>query len=99
MKILLIFIVFVFTNLNTLLFATEKKCGKFDVVCKSKKFVNDTKEFQKKGLLDNKKQISKTKDKVFSIKDVIVDDMKDTAEGVSEGVKDGVKNVKKKMKK
>ena len=45
--------------------ANEIKCKKFDVVCKSKQFLNETKEFQKKGFEDGKNQLKKSKDKII----------------------------------
>tara|TARA_B100001057_G_C22667625_1_gene878511 strand:- start:814 stop:1038 length:225 start_codon:yes stop_codon:yes gene_type:complete len=47
-KILLI-VVLIF-SFNSLVSAEEKKCGTFNMVCKTKNFVNETKEFQKKKL-------------------------------------------------
>tara|TARA_B100001057_G_scaffold4930_1_gene4444 strand:- start:2684 stop:2887 length:204 start_codon:yes stop_codon:yes gene_type:complete len=37
--------------------AEDKKCKTFDIGCKTKKFMDETKEFQKKGLEDGKSQI------------------------------------------
>ena len=45
-----------------ILFAEEKKCGSFDIGCKTKKFIEDTKEFQKKGFEDGKTQIKNIPD-------------------------------------
>ena len=45
-KILLI-VVLIF-GLSSFVFAEEKKCRTFDIACKTKNFVNETKEFQKK---------------------------------------------------
>ena len=54
-KFLLISI-FIFINLNSLVLADEKKCGALDLSCKTKKFIENTKEFQKKGLEKSKEQ-------------------------------------------
>ena len=37
--------------------ANEIKCKKFDIKCKTSKYIKDTKKFQKKGLEDAKKQL------------------------------------------
>ena len=47
-KILLI-VVLIF-SFNSSVSAEEKKCRTFDIACKTKNFVNETKEFQKKKL-------------------------------------------------
>jgi hypothetical protein len=47
--------------------ASEIECKKFDIKCKTNKFINETKDFQKKGLNDSKKQLGKTKDKIIDI--------------------------------
>ena len=57
-KILLVCSVIIF-NFSTSVFA-ETKCGKFDVGCKMKKFMTDTRDFQKKGIKDSKTQIKNT---------------------------------------
>jgi hypothetical protein len=62
-KILLVYI-FLFFNINISLFADEEKCGTFDLKCKSKKFVEDTKKFQNEGLEKSKDQIKRGKDKI-----------------------------------
>ena len=60
-KIIFIIIVF-FSMLNFNVYSDEKKCGAFDFACKTKKFIDDTKEFQKKGLEDSKSQIKNIPD-------------------------------------
>ena len=40
--------------------ANENMCKKFDIICKSKNYVKDTKEFQKKEWEKGKKQIKGT---------------------------------------
>ena len=37
--------------------ANEIKCKKFDIKCKTSKYIKDTKGFQKKGFEDAKKQL------------------------------------------
>tara|TARA_B100001057_G_scaffold471930_1_gene534702 strand:- start:699 stop:902 length:204 start_codon:yes stop_codon:yes gene_type:complete len=44
-------------SLTTPISADEIKCKTFDIGCKTKKFINETKDFQKKGLEDSKNQI------------------------------------------
>ena len=55
-KITLLFI-FLILSFNSSISADELKCKKFDVKCKTKKFIEETKEFQKKGLEKSKEQI------------------------------------------
>ena len=55
----ILIIVFLILNLNSSASAEEKKCRTFDIACKTKNFVNETKEFQKKGLGDGISQIKK----------------------------------------
>ena len=45
-----------FTNI-VLLNANEIKCKKFDIKCKTNKFVEETKQYQKKGLEESKEQL------------------------------------------
>ena len=53
-----------FLNFNFFIFFKEKKCGTFDLGCKTKKIIDDTKKYQKKGLDKSKDQINKTKDMI-----------------------------------
>ena len=55
-KIILLFI-FLILSFNSSISADELKCKKFDVKCKTKKFIDKTKEYQKKGLEKSKEQI------------------------------------------
>ena len=55
-KIILV-ILTLFTSSSVL--AEEVKCKTFDIGCKTKKFIDETKSFQKKGLEDGKNQIKK----------------------------------------
>ena len=41
--------------------AEEIKCEKFDIKCKASEWIKDTKEFQKKGFEDAKKQLKGNK--------------------------------------
>ena len=56
-RILIIF--FLILNFNNSVYAEEKKCRTFDIVCKTKNFVSETKEFQKKKQGDGISQIKK----------------------------------------
>ena len=47
--------------------ADTGECKRFDFKCKSKKFIDETKEFQKKGLDQGKEQIKKTTDQIKKI--------------------------------
>ena len=58
--------------LNTSLLAKETNCKKFDLKCKTKKFIDDTKSFQSKGLDESKEQINKVKDKVIKGKNEVL---------------------------
>ena len=55
-NIVLIILISVFI---TSVSAEEIKCKAFDLKCKTKQFIDDTKNFQKKGLEDGKNQIKK----------------------------------------
>ena len=61
-----------FSILNFNVYADEKKCGAFDFACKTKKFIDDTKSFQSKGLDESKEQINKVKDKVIKGKNEVL---------------------------
>tara|TARA_A100001015_G_scaffold222100_1_gene250096 strand:- start:154 stop:393 length:240 start_codon:yes stop_codon:yes gene_type:complete len=41
------------------------ECKKYDIKCKSKKFIDNTIKFQKEGIERGKTQIDQTKDKVI----------------------------------
>ena len=58
--------------LNTSLLANETNCKKFDLKCKTKKFIDDTRSFQSKGLDESKEQINKVKDKVIKGKNEVL---------------------------
>ena len=64
MKKIFFYISFIFF-LNNSLSGNEINCKKFDLKCKAKKFIEDTKDYQNKGLEESKKQIDQTKDKVL----------------------------------
>ena len=57
MKLFLPLFIFITLCLSISLSADEIKCKKFDVKCKTKKFIEETKDFQKKGFEEGKKQI------------------------------------------
>ena len=57
---------FITILLNSPLLANDIKCKKFDLKCKAKKFIDETKEFQNEGLEKSKFQINQTKDKVIN---------------------------------
>ena len=48
-------------NLTFYLNANEIVCKKFDITCKAKKYIDDTKEFQKKKWKDPLSKKSETK--------------------------------------
>lgn len=49
------------------LYSNDLKCKKFDIKCKTNKFIDDTKEFQKKGFKDGKKQLNKTQKEIIEV--------------------------------
>ena len=57
MKKFLPLFIFITLCLSISISADEVKCKKFDVKCKTKKFIEETKDFQKKGFEEGKKQI------------------------------------------
>ena len=62
MKLSIITVISLTLGLSTFAFAEEKKCGVLDIGCKTKKFIEDTKKFQKKGLDDGVNQIKNIPD-------------------------------------
>ena len=56
-RILIVF--FLMLNLNSSVYAEEKKCKTFDIACKTKNFVSETTEFQKKKLGEGLSKIKK----------------------------------------
>ena len=62
-KILLI-VVLIF-SFNSSVSAEEKKCRTFDIACKTKNFVNETKEFQKKKYKEGKDQLGSNKKQII----------------------------------
>ena len=55
---------FLFFSLNISVFADEKKCGAFDLGCKTKKAIDNITKYQKEGLEKSKKQIKKNKEQI-----------------------------------
>tara|TARA_B100000767_G_C19453000_1_gene404822 strand:- start:298 stop:522 length:225 start_codon:yes stop_codon:yes gene_type:complete len=51
-------------SINNSIHSEEVKCKAYQLLCKSKIFIKETKEFQKKGLDQTIEKISKGKDKV-----------------------------------
>ena len=64
MKFLILTII-LFLQFSYSLDANENMCKKFDFKCKTQKFIDDTKEYQKKEWSNSKKQIKNTKDKII----------------------------------
>ena len=62
MKKIKIILVLLTLSVTTSVSADEVKCKTFDIGCKTKKFINETKDFQKKGLEDGKNQIKRIPD-------------------------------------
>ena len=63
MKKILLFIFFTFI-LDSSVSANQLKCKKFDLKCKAKKFAEETKAYQKKGLEQGKERINKNKNQI-----------------------------------
>ena len=57
MNRIILLLIFLISTFNSSLFANELKCKNFDVKCKTKKFIEETKKYQKKGLKKSKEQI------------------------------------------
>ena len=49
------------------LYSNDLKCKKFDIKCKTNKFIEKTKVYQKKEFEEVKSQIDSTKDKIKDI--------------------------------
>ena len=62
MKILILTVLLVI-SLSSFINANEVVCKTFDIKCKTKRYINDTKEFQKEKWNEIDKKKSKTKKK------------------------------------
>ena len=56
---ILLFVIQFPLNVNSI------ECKKYDIKCKSKKFIDDTIKFQKEGIKKGKTQVGQTKDKIM----------------------------------
>ena len=63
MKILILSTIIIL-SFSLKLSANENTCKKFDIICKSKNYIKDTKEFQKKNWEKGKKQIEGSIDSI-----------------------------------
>ena len=61
MKKTLFLSILTFFIISASLYADEKKCKAFNLLCKSKQFINETKDFQKQGIEKTKDQLKNTK--------------------------------------
>ena len=98
MRKLFLISVFLLANLNISLIADENKCGAFNFGCKTKKFIENTKEYQKKSFDKSKEQVSKTSEKVKKGTGLVIKDVKESVGEVKKDMKDAVDGVKKEMK-
>ena len=57
---------------NSTLLGGETNCKKFDLKCKTKRFIEDTKNYQTKGLDESKEQLIKVKDEVIKGKNNVI---------------------------
>ncbi len=65
-RIIFLFFTFIFLSLSIAsVNADISKCKKFDIKCKTKKFVDDTKSFQKIKLQEGKNQLKDSKEKIL----------------------------------
>ena len=64
MKILILSFILILHSTFSLK-ANDNTCKKFDIKCKTSKFINDAANFQKKGLNKSKEQLKGTKDQVL----------------------------------
>ena len=62
-----IFSLIFFFSFISFLSSEEISCKKFDLKCKTNKIIAETKNYQKKGLEDGKKQIKKTKEGIIKL--------------------------------
>jgi UTP-glucose-1-phosphate uridylyltransferase len=67
MKKILLITLLIVVNSFTHIYAIEIECKKFDLGCKANKYIQKTKEFQKKGLEQSSKQLKETIKKIPSI--------------------------------
>ena len=72
--IFIILTIILFQSHNSFLYSNELKCKKFDIKCKTNKFIEKTKVYQKKEFEEvknqidlSKQQLGKTKDKIKNI--------------------------------
>ena len=63
-KLIILILLAYISGFSELLNAKTIECKKFDIKCKANKFIKDTKDFQKKGITDGKKQLTGTKSKL-----------------------------------
>ena len=61
----LLTLLFLATFINNPILANETSCKKFDLKCKAKSFIQNTKDFQNEGIKKSKTQINQTKEKVL----------------------------------
>ncbi len=65
-KLNIIFILIVLASCFTVdNIAKTEECKKFDIKCKTKKWVDDTKGFQKKKFDEGKNQLNESKEKII----------------------------------
>ena len=67
--IFLLLVSIFFQSQISYLYSDEIKCKKFDFKCKSQKFLDETKEYQKRKISDGQKQLNQTKEKLNEVKD------------------------------
>ena len=65
-KLLTLSLILMF-NSSTFLLANESNCKKFDLKCKTREFIDNTKNYQKKGIEDSSKQLNKSKKEILEI--------------------------------
>ena len=62
-----------FQSHNSSLYSNELKCNKFDIRCKTNKFIEKTKVYQKKEFEEVKSQINSSKQQLGKTKDKVKD--------------------------
>ena len=63
-KLIILILLAYISGFSQQLNAETIECKKFDIKCKTSKFIKDTKEFQKKGIADGKKQLKGTRNTI-----------------------------------
>jgi hypothetical protein len=72
MKKILLLVTFLVFSYSNVLADGDIKCKKFDLICKSKKAMKNSIDYQKKGLKESKQQLKKTTKPITDIPSKII---------------------------